>query len=234
MFQVSLLILKVAVDKTIELLSNYTAGLANPNDDFIQPSLPVNLNDGYLNRIDLTSLNRYYKTKRKFELENYKSFLTKSAFIGTYISLFLNELNHFRTIFFHHEEKFKKYILLLNGKYFEVKRQNPPNSIFLKEYADLRHNIIARTDIFDSNNYSMKDRSLFNRDFIFPIGTIANKYVETDAIACDIFQLASEINAARGDIDILKDLEIKKTTNDLKRFREIKVLIDKLIIQNRN
>jgi hypothetical protein len=80
----------------------------------------------------------------------------------------------------------------------------------------------------------MKDRSLFNRDFIFPIGTIANKYVETDAIACDIFQLASEINAARGDIDILKDLEIKKTTNDLKRFREIKVLIDKLIIQNRN
>lgn len=229
LFQDSLLILKDAVDKTIELLGNYTTGLANANDDFIQPSLPVNLNDGYLNRIDFTSLNRYYRTKRKFELENYKSFLTKSAFIGTYIPFFLNELNHFRTIFFHHEEKFKKYILLLNGKYFEVKRQNPLNSEFFREYADLRKSIMTRTDIFDSYNHSMKNRSLFNKDFIFPIGTIANKYIETDAIACDIFQLANEINAARGDIDILKDLEIKKATNDLNRFKEIKSLIDNLI-----
>ena len=238
LFQASLIILNEAVDKTIQLLTEFKKGLSDENDNFVQPGLPVNLNDRFLSRIDLTCLTRYYKETETGKYQVYFEFLKKSSYIGTYHYFFINELNNFRTVFANKEGKFQQHSLLIATKYNEViagLKYKTSDNDFAQGYSDLRSSLLDNTDIIyfepePENGITLKNRTKLIKEFIKPLISLSQKFVFKDAKANEVYTLANQILAAKVDIDNLKKQWADNLLKDsIEEFKKIRTLIEGLI-----
>ena len=228
LFQDSLSILHTAVVETIKQLTEFRGGLMSPNDNFIQPILPVNLNDKFFLRIEITSLTRYYKYEKNSQLKSYKEFLKTSGYIGVYRDFFLNELNHFRSAFRSFEEKFQQHRLLSLNLFNEVISHNygPYDKDFGDQYIQLLQRVKGNKSIIQDG--LLINRDLLNDELVKKLANLSFQFFETDSKANEVNQLANTVNSAREDMNKLKKQMAGILQKNISKFQEILGVIEKL------
>lgn len=236
-FQAGLKELKKAVDKSIPAIGQFKDAIATPTDSFANPVLPLSLTDRFLDKIDLAALKRYYEKNDKANYQNLLSFLTKSNFLNKYLDIFINELNYFRSNFFAFERKFQEHRILSSNLLQDVVRGDyqPRNDEFRDRYVaavNAMHEngrAVLKTVEDGKIRYAVVSRSVLNDEFVLPLAEMSGNYAAVDIKANEVNRIANEVNAARVDMDSLKDNMAKVLAKHIESLEEVQTAIDKLL-----
>ena len=224
-FQSSLPELKNAVEGTIDSLKTYAENLKNENDDFGNPMLTSSLNDNFLNRLNITDLNRFYTKLRKTKIQDFRNFLINTNFLGSYHDYFVNEINYFRDNYLEKEKTYNKWQLLRSNKFFSSFTDRNERDDYKEFYSKWVKELNSDKDVFefgeDNTPKRVKNRTLLVDKHIKPLAQNIFPHIEFSEKANDVNLIANEIYSSYSDIKNMKQKVREVIVKDIKKFEEI-------------
>jgi hypothetical protein len=224
-FQSSLPELKNAIEETIDGLKTFMENLKNENDDFGNPVLSSSLNDNFLNRLNITDLNRFYSEFKKDKVQSFRKFLINTNFLGNYHDYFVNEMNHFRDNYLEKERIYSKWQLLRSNKFFSSITDTSERDEYKEFYSKWVKELNNDRDVFefglDDKPKNVKNRTLLVDNHIKPLAENIFPYIEFSEKANDINLIANEVNSSYSDIKNMKQKVTEVMIKDIVKFEII-------------
>ncbi len=219
--------LKKAISITIINLDEFVTNLKS--DKFINPILPVSLNDNLLSKVNLVDLKRYFIKEKKDDIIRFEKFLTDSNFFGTYQNYFINELSFFREKYLQKESVYSDWQLLRSNSFFSIITDINENENYKEFYKNWVLELNNDENVFDSENNMLKSRKLLIENHIKPLIIGVFPFIEFSEKANNINLLSNRIVAAFNDMESIKKSVIKVLENDIEKFKDIEKNIDSLL-----
>lgn len=224
-FQSSLPDLKNAIEGTIDSLKTYVENLKNENDDFGNPVLTSSLNDNFLNRLNITDLNRFYSKLRPDKIEDFRKFLINTNFLGNYHDYFVNEMNYFRENYLEKERTYNKWQLLRSNKFFSSITDTTERDEYKEFYSKWVSQLNSDRDVFefgeDDRPKRVKNRTLLVDKHIKPLAEDIFPHIQFSEKANDINLIANEVNSSYSDIKNMKQKVREVIVKDIAKFEVI-------------
>lgn len=224
-FQSSLPELKSAIDGTIDSLTTFEESLSDENDDFGNPILTSSLNDNFINRLNITDLNRFYITQRSNKIENFRMFLINSNFLGTYHNYFTNEINYFRSSYLEKEKIYSKWQFLRTNKFLSTITDVNERAEYKMFYSKWVQQLNSDRNVFefglDNKPRKVINRTLLVDNHIKPLAENIYEHIEFSEKANEVNLIANEVNSSFQDIKNMKQKMKKVIRSDIGKFKKI-------------
>lgn len=227
-FNESMNILYEAVKDTIKNLSTFERSLLNQNDNFSTPILSSQLNDKFLDRINLLDLKRYF-TKEPDKNKFFNDLLVRLSFISDYNNYFTSEISFLRENFLRNEEIYNKWQLLRSNSYFTALNTTTDNN-YKNFYFDWIKKLNEDEDVIDNTNPSqqkIKNRKILVEKHIDNLRKNIYEFIEDNENANHINLLANQVYNAFLNMQEIKSKTALVISRDIKYFKETLDLIEK-------
>ena len=227
-FNESMNILYKAVKDTIINLSNFEKALLNQNDNFSTPILSSQLNDKFLDRINLIDLKRHF-TKAPEKNEFFNDLLVRLSFISDYNRYFTNEISFLRENFLRNEEIYNKWQLLRSNSYFTALNTTTDDE-YKKFYFNWIKKLNEDDDVIDNTNPShqkIKNRKVLVEKHIDNLRKNIYEFIKDNENANHINFLANQVYSAFLNMQEIKSKTALVISKDIKYFKETLDLIEK-------
>lgn len=227
-FNESMNILYEAVKDTIKNLSTFERSLLNQNDNFSTPILSSQLNDKFLDRINLLDLKRYF-TKEPDKNKFFNDLLVRLSFISDYNNYFTSEISFLRENFLRNEEIYNKWQLLRSNSYFTALNTTTDDN-YKNFYFDWIKKLNEDEDVIDNTNPSqqkIKNRKILIEKHIDNLRKNIYEFIEDNENANHINLLANQVYNAFLNMQEIKSKTALVISRDIKYFKETLDLIEK-------
>ena len=220
--------LNKAINNTIDNLKEFSDSLKE--EHFKAPLISHSLNDRFIEKVNITDLSRYYKTKLKNKEEYYRILLKDANFFGDYNNFYSSKIEYLQNFFMTKESEYLKWQLLRTYNHSNTGDLDE----FTENYSIWIINMITDDEVFDYNEekktLSVINRSLLIERHIKLIAYNSYKYVlENHQTANEVNRIATQVISAYIDSEEFKSKLENSLKTDIEKLKKIQTNLSNLI-----